>query len=167
MSDWRIERSTLQYAPSFNKAVDMVARERIYLATIEGFSLESSMNYVLFMEAHDYPQYFAISDEDAVVGWCDITPNSIPEFRHVGVLGMGVIAPFRGRGIGRALLETTLRHAKEQSQIERVELLVFASNHRAIELYKQFGFEYEGEKRKVRKIDGRYENDILMAKLFI
>lgn len=167
MNAWKIERSTTQYAPSFNKAVDMVARERIYLATVEGFSLESSVNYVTFMEEHDYPQYFAISDEGAVVGWCDITPNSIPEFRHVGTLGMGVIAPFRRRGIGRALLETTLRHAKEQSQIERVELLVFASNQRAIELYKKFGFEYEGEKRKVRKIDGRYENDILMAKLFM
>ena len=167
MNAWKIERSTKQYASSFNKAVDMVARERIYLATVEGFSLESSMNYVTFMEEHDFPQYFAISKENAVVGWCDITPNSIPEFRHVGTLGMGVIAQFRHQGIGRALLETTLQHAKEKSQIERVELLVFASNHRAIELYKQFGFEYEGEKRKVRKIDGHYENDILMAKLFM
>ncbi|GAK53351.1 acetyltransferase protein [Candidatus Moduliflexus flocculans] len=161
MNVWKIERSTKQYAPSFNKAVDLVARERKYLATVEGFSLESSLNYVTFMEEHDYPQYFAISDEDVVVGWCDITPKSIPEFRHVGVLGIGIIAPFRNQGIGRALLETTLQHAKKKSGVERVELLVFASNQRAIELYKKCGFEYEGEKRKVRKIDGRYENEIL------
>ena len=38
-----------------------------------------------------------------LVGWCDIGRNSALSRRHRGVLGMGVIADWRGRGVGAAL----------------------------------------------------------------
>lgn len=159
----RIERSSRKYAKSFNNAVDLVARERLYLATVEGFPPESSEGFVAYMEDADLPQYFAILD-DEVIGWCDITPKSIPEFAHVGVLGMGVIQGYRGRGLGRSLLEKTLLHAKEISGLGKVELTVFKSNESAIKLYESFGFVLEGERKNSRKIDGRYDSEVLMGK---
>jgi RimJ/RimL family protein N-acetyltransferase len=50
--------------------------------------------------------------------------------------------------------------------MERIELEVFASNTRAIALYERVGFVREGLKRRVRKIDGRYDDDVLMAVVF-
>ena len=163
MEGIKIVRSDKTLAASFNKAVDSVARERLYLATVEGFPLEASVDYVAYMAENNFPQYFAVLDNE-VVGWCDITPKDIPEFSHAGVLGMGVLPGFRGKGIGKRLLEETLTHAKEITCLERVELCVYKSNESAIELYKKTGFEIEGEEIRVRKIDGRYENEILMAK---
>jgi hypothetical protein len=42
---------------------------------------------------------------------------------------------------------------------------VFTVNEAAIGLYKSFGFEIEGMKKKVRKIDGKYYDDLCMALL--
>ena len=47
--------------------------------------------------------------------------------------------------------------------IERVELEVFASNTGAINLYRQLGFVVEGTKKRARKLDGEYDDDVLMA----
>jgi len=163
MKDWQIVGSSLGYAASYNRAVDAVARERLYLATVEGFPLEGSQGYIAFMEGQNLPQYFALC-EGVVVGWCDITPRSVPEFAHVGVLGMGVLAEYRGRGMGRALLKKALVHAQQVTHLERVELVVYRSNAGAIALYETMGFVFEGEKLRARKIDGRYDNEVLMAK---
>jgi len=163
MPDVTIVPRAEKYAESYNRAVDAVARERRYLATVQGFPLEGSRDYVRSMEQQNFPQYFALH-EDRVVGWCDITPRSIPEFQHVGVLGMGLLPPFRGQGIGKRLLETTIEHARTVQRMERVELVVFESNANAVALYTRMGFEVEGKKERARKIDGVYDNELLMRK---
>jgi hypothetical protein len=37
-----------------------------------------------------------------------VTPKSRPALAHAGVLGMGLLQPFRGREIGTRLLQRTL-----------------------------------------------------------
>ena len=49
--------------------------------------------------------------------------------------------------------------------IERVELEVFASNERAIAFYRTSGFVTEGIKRRARKLDGVYDDNVFMALL--
>jgi len=50
--------------------------------------------------------------------------------------------------------------------MERVELSVFASNLTAIHLYEKFKFEFEGRKRRARKLNGSYDDIIVMALIF-
>ena len=47
--------------------------------------------------------------------------------------------------------------------LERVELEVFASNRVARQLYEQYGFSVEGTLRRARKLDGEYDDVIIMA----
>jgi ribosomal protein S18 acetylase RimI-like enzyme len=77
---------------------------------------------------------------------------------------MGLLPDYRGRGLGRQLVAQAVRAAR-QAGIERVELEVFASNERAIALYRAFGFATEGIKRRARKLDGQYEDNVFMALL--
>jgi RimJ/RimL family protein N-acetyltransferase len=70
----------------------------------------------------------------------------------------------RGTGLGRRLMQAAIEAARRQG-MERIELEVFASNTRAIALYERLGFVREGLKRRVRKIDGRYDDDVMMALL--
>ena len=46
-----------------------------------------------------------------------------------------------------------------------IELEVFASNTAAIALYRALGFVTEGTKRRARKLDGEYDDNVVMALL--
>jgi RimJ/RimL family protein N-acetyltransferase len=145
----------------FHLALDIVAREKKFLAWLEAPPIESTRKYILNNIRNDHAQ-FVVLDKEKVVGWCDIIPADRPVLAHSGELGMALLPAYRGRGIGSDLLRTTLRKAKEKG-LERVELAVYASNHAARALYKKIGFKEEGVKRRAAKIDGRYEDDCLMA----
>ena len=160
----RYERASGQYALSYNRAVDEVARERKYLAATSGFSPESSIGLVKRVEEHNLAQYFAI-DGEKVVGWCDIFAGYHEGLTHAGTLGMGVLKDYRGQGIGRALIRMTIKHAKEICGLEKVELEVFKSNTAAIALYESEGFAKEGEKINSRKLDGKYDNLVVMGRM--
>ena len=67
-------------------------------------------------------------------------------FDTAEVLNIAVDAPYRGRGIGGALMGALHEKAKEMGA-ERMMLEVRASNAPAIALYKKFGY----EKISVRK----------------
>jgi ribosomal protein S18 acetylase RimI-like enzyme len=163
MNAIRYVRASEEYIASYCRAVDTVARERKYLAATAGFPEESTAAFVRDIERNDLAQYYAL-DSDAVVGWCDILPKSFEGMGHVGVLGMGVLAPCRGKGIGGNLLRRALRHAGEVNGLEKAELEVFRSNAVALGMYERAGFVVEGERIDARKLDGRYDNIVLMGK---
>lgn len=158
-----IVKASQKYAESFARAVDIVARERKYLASVTGFSLESTKDFIQMGEANDFAQYFAL-DGEKVIGWCDLIPKDIEGFTHVGKLGIGLLSEYRHQGIGSMLLQKTIEHAREKNKIEKIELEVFGSNVQAIKFYEKFGFQHEGRRINSRKLDGKYDHVVLMGK---
>jgi ribosomal protein S18 acetylase RimI-like enzyme len=105
----------------------------------------------------------AVLDEK-VIGEIDITVKDMDRIRHVGALTMGVLPDFQGQGVGSKLLEESIRWSKAQG-LTRLELFVFATNHKAQNIYQKFGFVEEGvRKNYLRHDDGTYEDDWLLAK---
>ncbi|MBW7975003.1 GNAT family protein [Bradyrhizobium sp. BR 10289] len=149
---------------SFHRALDTVARERRYLAFLEAPPLESTCRFVLGMIAQGQPQFVVLSGGE-VVGWCDVTRQSGPIHAHVGTLGMGLLQPFRGQGIGTQLIRRTLA-AAQATGLSRIELSVYENNAGAIALYKKVGFAVEGVSRNAARVNGVYENVVQMALLF-
>ena len=149
---------------SFHRTLDIVARERRYLALLQAPPIESTRAFVCNNIERGYPQWVALS-ADEVVGWCDVKPKSLPIYAHIGVLGMGLLPPFRRQGIGTLLIRRTLVAAKAFG-LSRVELTVRENNTSAVELYKKVGFEVEGLQRNAILVDDVNENLILMAVLF-
>ena len=83
---------------------------------------------------------------------------------HHGSFGVGVSEPWRGRGVGRAIITTLLDWAAADPAIEKGCLGVFADNHRAIALYTSLGFIQEGFRPMEFKLGpGRYADDIQMG----
>jgi ribosomal protein S18 acetylase RimI-like enzyme len=144
-------------------ALDVVAREHKYVVWLEAPPLEASRAFIGHSIAHRHPHFVAL-DGDRVVGWCDVTPLGRPAIPHGGVLGIGLLPEWRGRGVGRRLMQRTLEAARD-FPLTRVELSVRADNERAIALYRKIGFEVEGRRRRVLRIDGLYYDDITMALL--
>jgi len=155
-------RDTLpEDAKAVSVLIDAVARERRYLAGTSGFSEEATASFIASVRAANGVLLIALVD-DAVVGWCDITPASFEGMTHVGRLGMGVKAGFRGQGIGKGLLKAALNRAFGQG-LERVELEVFRSNDSAVRLYEAHRFLREGVKVGARKLDGQADDILLFA----
>jgi ribosomal protein S18 acetylase RimI-like enzyme len=164
MASVEIVPITQDHIESFHRALDFVARERRYLSFLEAPPLPSVRAFVLDNISHGHPQWVAVS-AGQVVGWCDVVPKPRPIYAHVGVLGIGLLPEFRGQGLGGRLIRQTLAAARAFG-LTRVELSVRESNEGAIALYKRIGFEIEGLQRNATRVEGVYENVVLMAILF-
>lgn len=158
-----IVKGDIKYATSFNQCINAVIAEQKYLAATESFSLESSINF--FKETCEMNQALTLAlDGEKVVGWCNATPHKY-SLMHVANLGIGILSDYRHQGIGKLLLEATIAHAKDFNQIEKIELDVFERNVEAFDFYKNNGFEFEGKRINSRKLNGVYDNLILMGKM--
>ena len=171
MRGFRIVPTTTDaHVAGFHRCVDIVARERRYLTLLQGPPLGAAIAFVTSIRADDGVHVVVLDesdgDDERVVGWCDIVRFPLEGFRHGGRLGMGLLPEVRGRGLGRRLLAHALAAAHDKG-FERIELEVFASNARAHALYLATGFAEEGRRRGARKLDGRYEDNVLMARWLV
>jgi RimJ/RimL family protein N-acetyltransferase len=164
MSAFHITPIAEEHIGSVHDCLGEVARERQYLAMLDAPPLEQSRAFVLGQIQANAPHFVAIA-EDAVVGWCDVIAKPRDTLSHSGTLGMGVRSAYRGRGIGKALMEATLAGARNRG-FTRVELTVRVDNQRAMRLYERVGFKLEGTCRNHIRVDGKYYDSHLMAILF-
>jgi ribosomal protein S18 acetylase RimI-like enzyme len=153
-----------EHIEGFHAAVDGVCRERRYLLFLQAPPLEETRRFVRNNIAKGHPQCVALAG-GRVVGWCDILPVDRPTRAHSGVLGLGVAAGFRGKGIGGALMRAALERGRAAG-LTRIELSVREDNATARALYERFGFVVEGVQRKAVLVDGQYHQLVAMALLF-
>lgn len=159
-----IRRGTPDDFDGFYDCFAAICRERKYLAMVEPPPRDAAREFLEDARRRGMMQYVA-SAGGRIVGWCDIVPHGWEGFRHSGRLGMGIDPDFRGKGIGRRLMEETISDARAAG-LTRIELEVFSSNTSAIRLYERYGFTHEGLHRRGRIIDGRVEDVLMMGLLF-
>jgi RimJ/RimL family protein N-acetyltransferase len=81
---------------------------------------------------------------------------------HTAELGVALLPEARGRGIGEALMREGIEWARGEG-IRKLKLGVFATNERAIALYRKLGFQEEARLKDEVMLDGRPVDEILMA----
>lgn len=103
--------------------------------------------------------------EGKIVANCNLVPRGLgaAKCRHVLDLSIHVLREHRGLGIGNALVDYAIDWAQKHNY-EKISLSVFSTNTPAINLYKKFGFEIEGVKKKEFKIEGEYVDEVCMGK---
>jgi RimJ/RimL family protein N-acetyltransferase len=108
---------------------------------------------------------YRVAERDGtVVGHAMLDPMRLAANRHVFHLTIVVHPGHTGASIGTALMNDVLGWARGHAPLEKIELLVRATNARAIALYRRFGFVEEGTlRRRVRTADGEFIDDITMA----
>lgn len=149
------------HVESFRACLDAVAREKRYLAQVEAPPLERVRDFVRQGIAGDAAQFVAL-DGERVVGWADIFPAWAVALAHRGSLGMGVLPEYRGRGIGKRLLEACVAKAWSKG-ITRIDLESRIDNANAIRLYERLGFRREAVKRNAMRFDGVYYDAVEMT----
>ena len=148
--------------PGFRAYIDAVARERRYFMILEAYGLDKTAEFVAQNITAGNLQFVAV-DGPTIIGGVDLHPHKFEGYRHNAGLGIGLLAPYRGLGIGTRLLQTAI-DAAAQHRFRRLELVVYATNARAIRLYERFGFVREGLYRGQRELDGVREDVVAMVK---
>jgi ribosomal protein S18 acetylase RimI-like enzyme len=161
MSQVAVAPIAIEHAAGLHACIDAVAREKRYLAQTSAKPRADFDAFVRDSVTHDLVQFVAL-DGNTVVGWADVFPAWADAVKHCGSLGMGVLAAYRGQGIGGHLLRACLSKAKAKG-ITRVELEARADNQRAIELYERTGFQHEAVKRNAMRFDGVYYDSVQMS----
>lgn len=109
-------------------------------------------------------RYIVAEEDGAAVGHAMLDPMPMRGNAHVFQLTIVVHPGHLGRGIGTAMLRDLLAWAQRDPRVGKVELKVRAGNRRAQALYRRFGFSEEARfRRRVRRSDGHYEDDLGMA----
>jgi ribosomal protein S18 acetylase RimI-like enzyme len=149
---------------SLHQALDVVARERKYLALMQAPPWEQSLAFYRNVLAAGFPHFVAVDGSGKVVGWCDVSPVFGHSRAHIGLLGIALLPEARGLGLGAQLLQAAIGKSWARG-LTRIELSVRADNLNAKALYERFGFEHEGLLRRASLVDGTYHDAHAMALL--
>jgi len=86
---------------------------------------------------------FTLESDNSPIGHIRISTN--PE-RTTGHIGSVLVDPqWRGRGVGRILLDQGITQGFEVMGLSRLTLRVFLFNHSAVALYKKLGFRVDSQ----------------------
>jgi len=105
----------------------------------------------------------AVAGND-IAGQLTLIVSERPRRKHVATLGMGVLKKYTRNGIGSKLVTAALDLADNWLRIRRIELEVYSDNESAINLYKKFSFEVEGECRQYAFKNGHFVDALIMAR---
>ena len=93
------------------------------------------------------------------------THPDLARLRHSAWIGMAVRDDWQRKGVGSALVKAALDLADNWLNLERLELNVYCDNEPGVRLYRKFGFEVEGNLRRLAFRGGAYTDAFLMARL--
>ena len=139
-----------------------IGAEGVYLMT-ERYTRTVDEVRSQFRDADPRSALWLVAELDGrVVGGANLQRGRWSKNDHVADLGVAIRKEFRGRGIGEALLRAGLEWARAVG-IRKVRLGVFATNERAIALYRKLGFVEEARLRGEVVLEGAPVDEVLMA----
>lgn len=116
------------------------------MAEIESEAFDQPWSVRMFIpEVADKNAFYIVGVEGTSEVICYAGFHKVLDEAHI--TNIAVKAEYRGRGIGRLLMNQLLECAKSAG-VNRVTLEVKDINERAVNMYKSFGFEVEGIRKR-------------------
>ncbi len=119
---------------------------------------------MLAMPKDEQPMAIEVSlkDEWQIIGNCGF--HNIDWRCHCAEVGIFIgDKAMWNQGFGSEAMDLLLRHGFNTLNLNRIGLVVYANNPRAIRSYEKVGFLVEGRKRQAIYKDGQYIDEILMS----
>lgn len=144
---------------------DLQAMLDIYNYEVEHGTATFDLNKVTWKERRNWFDNHNIENhplivaevEGQVAGYASLSGYREKEaYRQTVELSVYVAYEFRGRGIGRKLMEAILEDARGREDVHCVVSVITGSNERSIRLHEQFGFEFAGRIREVGMKFGKW-----------
>ena len=101
---------------------------------------------------------------DKIVAWAALSPVSGRcIYAGVAEVSIYVSAKFRGRGIGKQLLQALIEDS-EHSGIWTLQAGIFPENKASVSIHESLGFRIVGLREKIGRLDGIWRDVILMER---
>jgi L-amino acid N-acyltransferase YncA len=99
-----------------------------------------------------------------VIGWAALSPVSGRHcYRGVAENSVYIDDGWRGRGVGRLLLDALCRRA-EQAGIWTIQTSIFPENRASLQLHVRCGFRIVGVRERIAKRDGLWRDTVLLER---
>ncbi len=156
-----VRRATIADAASIVAIWQAIVAERVYSAVDTAFTLEDERAYIASLSPRE--GIFLAEVNGSVVGFqtLDLWARYMHSMDHVGSIGSFLLREWRGRGIGQRLAAHTFDFARS-ADFEKLIIFIRASNATGQKYYQGLGFVPCGRFTRQTKIDGQYDDEILM-----
>jgi RimJ/RimL family protein N-acetyltransferase len=125
---------------------------------------EEQENRIELIRKSDNSTIFIVEDNKELIGYLIAIGGNAIRNKHSVYLVIGILAKYRGLGIGTKLFKQ-LENWAIKHKIHRLELTVVSLNEAGLQLYKKMGFEVEGTKKHSLYIQGEFVDEYYMSKL--
>jgi len=143
-------------------AIRRVAGERTYIVAESVADLIDHEEVLLRHNEIESRMFFVATVDEEVVGWVHLRGAELEKLAHTAELTVGVLAEYRGHGVGSHLLERGLEWAAS-SGYEKIYNSVPSSNVDAIAFLAAHGWETEAVREDHYHIDDEYVDEVMMA----
>jgi phosphinothricin acetyltransferase len=107
---------------------------------------------------------FVAVDGETIVGWAALSPTSKRAcYRGVVEHSVYVASAARGKGVGRALVETLVRSA-DATGIWTIQTNVFPENAASFALHEKLGFRVVGRRERIARLDDVWRDTLLLER---
>jgi L-amino acid N-acyltransferase YncA len=101
---------------------------------------------------------------EALWGWAALSPVSRRKvYEGVAEVSVYVGGRFRGRGVGRALLEALVEES-ERGGVWTLQAGVFPENEASVALHRACGFREVGRRERIGRQGGRWRDTVLLER---
>jgi phosphinothricin acetyltransferase len=159
----RVRAATGADADAICRIYNQGIQDRVATLETEERTPEERVQW-LGTRAARHPVLVAEAD-GGVVGWASLNAfNARRAYEHVADLSLYVDRDWRGRGVGRRLLDALVARAREL-RYHKLVLAAFPWNAAGMRAYARVGFREVGIYREQGRLDGRWVDTIVMEKI--
>jgi len=164
VSAYRIRLATTADAVAIARIYNQGIEDRVATLETERRTPEERRHW-LAARSPRHPVVVAAGAADEIVGWGSLNVfNAREAYRFVADFSVYVERGWRGKGVGRVLLERLIELAREHG-FHKMVLSAFPFNAGGMALYEKLGFRTVGVYREQGLLDGKWVDTIIMEKL--
>lgn len=164
MNSYRVRRATVADAETICRIYNQGIEDRVATLETELRTPEERRQWL----AGRSPRHPVIAAENAtgeILGWGSLNVfNPREAYRFVADFSVYVERAWRGKGVGRVVLERLVELAREHG-FHKMVLSAFPTNAGGMALYEKLGFRTVGIYREQGMLDGKWVDTIVMEKL--
>ncbi|CRX38208.1 GNAT family N-acetyltransferase [Estrella lausannensis] len=159
-----IRRARPHDAPSLAETERTIAADPGYLCSIPAeLDPQKFRETIERLESGEQGVYLIAEDQEKIAGHGYLLKHPLKNLSHVAELTIALHPDWQGKGIGMLLMQALIEWAEKDPNLEKIELNVRATNTRAIQLYKKWGFRVEGYLTRHLKTVSGYIDDLVMG----
>ncbi|UOB76599.1 GNAT family N-acetyltransferase [Bacillus sp. ZJS3] len=131
----------------------------------EGFIDKRGVQNIIKTDSEESKNLFLVAEvHDRIVGFSRCEGSNLKRLSHKVEFGICILKEFWGYRMGKSLLQQSI-HWADENEIKRISLQVLETNEKAVQLYKELGFEVEGILKNDKRLsDGKYYNTVVMGR---